>query len=351
MSRRASAFAEVLQTSLSSRTVYVKCIPAPTSFYERRAVLRSLQKLTHETIETFKKLEDNSSFVVVTTKPGTATAMVNDSPVTRVIIAQDPNAATVPNSTSWGAEYDIRGSITTPIYPLPLSKATKATPAFTELGLSHKTFTLHMFAANKTYNHKDAVSRNPLHGPWPSNSRETFVSAALRRSIPSGAMAPALRDWHTANQLSRDSASFADEGAEGAATVLLGKKRLSPQEIFLMERIRARRNAKGIPAVMKSLAAFADGNTHDAPSLDSLSSAQASGSASETELRKLSDRPVGADPGADADDVIDHSPNGNVSSGPEPPSITTLNERQIDEERLERIEGLQPDRTSSDPRS
>ncbi|KAI6082369.1 hypothetical protein F4821DRAFT_215907 [Hypoxylon rubiginosum] len=272
MSRKPSALAELLQTSLSSRTVYVKCIPAPANFYERRAVLRTLQSSSQETIETFKKLEDNASFVVVTAKPDAATAMVNDSPITRVVIAQEPEAS--PNSASWGAEYNLRGPITTPIEPLPSLSATQKTPAFDELGLSHKTFTLHVFAANKTYSHKEVVRRNPLHGPWPSNgSRETFMSAALYKSIPSGAMAPGLRDWHTANQLSRDSTSFADEGSEGAAAVLLEKKRLSSREPFIMERIRARRNAKEIPSVMRSLAAFVEGKANDAsPALDSIQS-------------------------------------------------------------------------------
>ncbi|KAI2625598.1 hypothetical protein GGR54DRAFT_637381 [Hypoxylon sp. NC1633] len=288
--RTASAFAEILQTSLSSRTVYVKCVPAPVSFYERRAVLRALQNLTGETIETFKKLEDNSSFVAVTSKPGSATALVNESPINRVVIAQDPSAATLPSAAAWGAEYDMRGTITTPVNPVPISKATEATPAFSDLGLSRKAFTLHVFAANKTYSHKEVVSRNPLHGPWPSSGgRETFVSAALRRSIPSGAMAPGLRDWHTANQLSRDSTSFADERAEGAATILLGKKRLSAREVFLLERIRARRNARGIPAVMKSLAALADENKRDAPFLNPLSDARASNSLSERTSRKVDD--------------------------------------------------------------
>lgn len=195
--------------------------------------------------------------MLVTTKPTTATSLVNDSPISRVFIAQDQG----PND-SWGAEYDMRGTITTPIHPLPLSKVTKETPAFSDLGLSHKTFTIHMFAANKTYNHNRAVRKNPLHGQWPSSGKETFVSAALQRSIPSGAMAPALRDWHTANQLSRDSTSFAD-GAEGASAVLLGKRRHSSHEPFVMERIRARLNAKKLHPVMQSLATFAAYNTRD----------------------------------------------------------------------------------------
>ncbi|KAI8958501.1 hypothetical protein F5Y11DRAFT_38288 [Daldinia sp. FL1419] len=302
MSHKASAFAELLQTSLSSRTVYVKCVPAPISFSERRAVLRATQKLTHNTVETFKKLEDDSSFVVVTTKPGTATALVNDSPFTRVIIDQDPNAATSPSiqSFSWGAEYDLRGNITTPINPYAPSKLlSKETPALSDLGVSYKIFTLHMFAANKTYNHKEAIRKSPLHGQWPShNARETFVSAALRRSVPSGPMAPALRDWHTANQLSRDSASFADEGAEGAASVLLGKKRLSPQEVFFLDRIRARRNAKAVPDVMKSLAAFA------------YQSAQNSSSNNDIPFRRWDNLSAGSDPINNADSSLGESHDG-----------------------------------------
>ncbi|KAI1418450.1 hypothetical protein F5Y13DRAFT_1423 [Hypoxylon sp. FL1857] len=325
MSRTASAFAEILQSSLSSRTVYVKCIPAPTTFFERRAILRSIQKLTHETVETFKKLEDNSSFVVVTTKPGTATALVNDSPITRVICEQDPYAANAPNGASWGAEYDMRGSITTPINPLAPSKTTKTTPALSDLGISHKTFTLHMFAANKTYNHKETINKNPLHGRWPSNGRnmETFVSAALRRSVPSGAMAPALRDWHTANQLSRDSTSFADEGAEGAAAALLGKKRLSSREVFLMERIRARRNAKGTPAIMKSLAAFADGKIHDSsPTLEPPSDAEAS-------PQELGDLSLDDESPADIESLInDASKSESLDPGD---SSINLNETELDE--------------------
>lgn len=216
----------------------------------------------------------------------------------------------------------MRGSITTPVDPLPPLKTTRATPAFSDLGLSHRTFTLHMFAANKTYNHKEVVSRNPLHGPWPSNgNRETFVSAALRKSIPSGAMAPALRDWHTANQLERDSASFADEGAEGAAAVFLGKKRLSSKEVYLMERIRARRNAKKIPAVMKSLANFANApdqlptldpwaDTHDSHNeLDGLGGnsdlvvdAEPLLDSAPEHVPSDPDRPVGTSEGAPADE-------------------------------------------------
>ncbi|XDG04014.1 hypothetical protein ABKA04_003629 [Annulohypoxylon sp. FPYF3050] len=263
----ASAFAELLQTSLSSRTVFVKCVPAPVTFFQRRAVLRAVQKISHGTIETFKKLEDNSSYIIVTSKPGTADGLVNDSPITRVVISQNPSATNeLTTTTSWGAQYDMRGSITSPIDPIPPSRVAQTTPTLSELGISYITFTLHMFAANRSYNHREAINKDPLHGPWPPNDgTETFMSAALRQRVPAGAMAPALRDWDTANQLWRGSASFAEEGAEGAAATLFGKKRLSPTEVFLMERIRARQNEAKIPAIMKSLAAFAAGKIRDQP--------------------------------------------------------------------------------------
>ncbi|KAI1451627.1 hypothetical protein F4805DRAFT_84289 [Annulohypoxylon moriforme] len=333
MSRTASAFAGLLQSSLSSRTVFVKCVPSPVTFFERRAVLRAVQKLSHETIETFKKLEDDSSYIVVTTKPGTANALVNDSPITRVVISQDPNSTNDSTIGSWGAAYDLRGSITAPIDPIPPSRAAETTPALEDLGISHITFTLHMFAANRTYNHRDAINKNPLHGPWPSSDNsdsgmETFRSAALRQCVPAGAMAPALRDWDTANQLYRDSSSFADEGVEGAATALFGKKRLSPNEVYVMERIRMRRNQAKIPAVMRSLAAFADGTVCDQPpDVDPLPDKNSSGELDD--LRMRSDPTIGV--GASSYDAPDAF--GGVPSDLENPSLDSIEtETEIEEE-------------------
>ncbi|KAI1204940.1 uncharacterized protein F4807DRAFT_300854 [Annulohypoxylon truncatum] len=326
MSRMASAFAELLQPSLSSRTVFVKCVPTPTTFFERRAVLRAVQKLSHETVETFKKLEDNSSYIVVTTKPGTASGLVNDSPITRVVISQDPNTARDPTTSSWGAEYDVRGSITTPIDPIPPSRATKNTPSLEELGISYITFTLHMFAANRSYYHNHAIKQNPLHGPWPPNDGpETFMAAALRQCVPAGAMAPALRDWDAAKQLSRDSTSFAEERAEGAATVLLGKKRLTSTEVFLMERIRARRNDAKIPAVMRSLVAFANETIRDQPPVDPLPD--------KTSSRKLDDWSLKSNPSVgldasthDAPDAFGGTPSDREDLPPNPIETETKGE-------------------------
>lgn len=71
-------------------------------------------------------------------------------------------------------------------------------------------------------------------------------------------MAPALRDWETGNPLAHESDSFADNGREGAASTLLGKKRHSSREAFVLERIRRRGAKQATPKVMSSLMAFAE---------------------------------------------------------------------------------------------
>ncbi|KAI1634860.1 hypothetical protein F4809DRAFT_490731 [Biscogniauxia mediterranea] len=262
MSSSASAFAQLIPFHLKSRTIFVKCTPAPANFYERRAVLRTLQNTTSGGIETFKKLEDNSSFIAVTTKPDAATSLIQDAPLVRTLIAQNETAAATatgqPSSKGWGAEFDLRGSFTTPVNPFPATQKPVDTPVTRDLGLSQKTFTLHIFPANTSYNHREAIRRDPLHGRWPGDGHtETFISAALYRSLPANAMAPALRDWETGNQMSREGTSFAFEASEGAAATLLGKKRYSATEHFLLERIRNRWNEQEIPEVMKSLAGYA----------------------------------------------------------------------------------------------
>ncbi|KAI8629904.1 hypothetical protein F5Y19DRAFT_62911 [Xylariaceae sp. FL1651] len=258
MSTSASALAQLKPFTLSSRSLFVKCVPAPRNFYERRAVLAALQKASQESIETFKKLQDSSSFIAVTKDPDAATSLLDNSPFERTIIAQDLANSELSSQSAWGSEFDVSGPVTTPVNPLPTSSTSKPTPASFDLGLSHRTFTLHVFPANTSYDHKAEIRKNAIHGPWPGDGKtETFISAALRRVIPSGAMAPALRDWETGNQLARDSDSFADDGREGAASMFLGKKRISAQEAFIMERIRRREAEHNTPKVMRSLVQFA----------------------------------------------------------------------------------------------
>ncbi|KAI0596314.1 hypothetical protein F4775DRAFT_594366 [Biscogniauxia sp. FL1348] len=259
MSSSASALAQLIPFHLKTRTIFVKCTPAPANFYERRAILRTLQNTTSGGIETFKKLEDNSSFIAVTTKPDAAASLIQDAPLVRMLISQnEATTAGQPSNKAWGAEFDLRGSFTTPVNPLPLTQRPVETPVTRNLGLSQKTFTLHIFPANTSYNHREAIKRDPLHGRWPGDgSIETFISAALYRSLPANAMAPALRDWETGNQMSREGTTFAFEAGEGAAATLLGKKRYSVTEHFLLERIRKRWDEREIPEVMKSLAGYA----------------------------------------------------------------------------------------------
>ncbi|KAI0414411.1 hypothetical protein F5X98DRAFT_254899 [Xylaria grammica] len=255
-----SVLAQLKPFSLASRSIFIKCIPAPTSFYERRAVLAALQSSSQRSIEMFKKLEDSSSFIAVTTKPEVATDLLDNSPLERIIIFQDPDGDEAPSRSAWGPNHDVSGPIAIPVNPLPTSSSvTKPTPVSDALGFSHKTFTLHIFPANAAYDHVEEVRKNPLHGRWPGDGKtETFISAALRRVIPSGALAPSLRDWETGNQLAHDSDSFAENGPEGAASMLLGRKRHSAREAFLLERIRRRGAEKETPTVMSSLVQFAE---------------------------------------------------------------------------------------------
>ncbi|KAI1353563.1 hypothetical protein F5Y01DRAFT_312759 [Xylaria sp. FL0043] len=256
MSTSGSALAQLKPFTLSSRSLFIKCDPAPRTFYERRAVLAALQKSSQQSIEMFKKLQDSSSFIAITTRPDVAIDLLNSSPLKRIIVTQDYES----DDAFRGFEEDVSGPIATPVNPLPGGATVKPTPASINLGLFHKTFTLHVFPTNSHYNHREEARKNPFHGKWPDSSKtpETFVSAALRRVVPSGVMAPALRDWETGNPLARDSDSFAEDGPEGAASMLLGKKRNSARAAFALERIRRREAQQEMPPVMNSLVQFAE---------------------------------------------------------------------------------------------
>lgn len=120
-----------------------------------------------------------------------------------------------------------------------------------DLGLQSKIFTIHVFPGNAAYNHKRAIGTNPLHGPWPGNDGYgTYISSALRKSLPSGYMSTGLRDWETGRQLSEERAGFENEGAES----LLGQARR--RAFFLKE--RRRKSETEVPDVMRSLATVAE---------------------------------------------------------------------------------------------
>ncbi|KAI0875462.1 hypothetical protein GGS24DRAFT_292078 [Hypoxylon argillaceum] len=254
-----SALAQLKPFSLGTRSLFVKCVPPPRTFFERRAVLAALHKASQQSIEAFKKLQDDSSFIVITGRPDAATTLVSHSPLERIIVSQSSSHDEAATRSAWNPDSDVSGPIATPANPLPANSAAKPTPASTELGLSQKTFTLHIFRTNRSYDHGEEVRKNPLHGPWPGDgAKETFVSAALKRVIPSSAIAPALRDWETGNQLAHESETFADDGPEGAASMLLGKKRLSARESYVLERIRRRGAERETPKVMSGLFQFVE---------------------------------------------------------------------------------------------
>ncbi|KAI1861450.1 hypothetical protein JX265_004462 [Neoarthrinium moseri] len=250
----ASAFARSLPTTLSSRTLFVRCTPAPTSFTERRAVLKVLRTTAgNPEIEVFKKLEDNSSFIAVTKEVSAATALVTDSPFKRIVYTQDRAAAATFATTAWGSTF--RSSLTEPINIRPftpvLAENHEKAKTGSELGLKSKIFTVHVFPANASYDHHRAVKLNPLHGPWPDNGvRQTYISAAMRLAVTPGPMTGALRDWETGHQSSDNPAGIEDEGAEA----LLGSSKRG--SYFIKERLRKRQLGK-VPDVMQSLAAVA----------------------------------------------------------------------------------------------
>ncbi len=189
----------------------------------------------------------------MTTKPETARALIDQSPIERTLIIEDPRVQE-PKRT-WDPSNGMRGTITTPVNPLPRLEATPTTDDSNELGLSHITFTIRCFPPNRTYNHLAVVRSDPLHGPWPDDrGQESFIAASLRRSVPAGRLAPALRDWVSGNQLSRDPSTPLDDAGEGALSILIGKSRA---QIYIRERTKARVIGREIPEVMKSLSGFA----------------------------------------------------------------------------------------------
>lgn len=248
-----TAFAKALPQSLSSRTLFVKCAPAPATLAERRAILKGLA-MTGKTpgIEVFKRLEDSSSFIAVTNTAATANSLVADSPFTRYVVTTEPEATAALSTTTWSAAF--RRTITQPIsvQTAVQLRNMRKTKEKTKI-LEKKAFVIHIFPANASYNHRRAVGRSVLHGPWPEpQAKDSFMAAALRRIIPAGALAPSLRDWDTGHQLFPGrgvSTGFDDQSAWNL--VGLGMH----GDAYARERRRRRECWHRTPAVMKSLKA------------------------------------------------------------------------------------------------
>ncbi|KAK8049209.1 hypothetical protein PG994_010939 [Apiospora phragmitis] len=324
MSFSASAFAKTLPQSLSSRTVLVKCTPPPRSLAERRAILKGLLMTGQRPeIDVFRQLDDDSSFIAITANAATATCLVDDSPFRRVMVSAPPAAGAGAGATAaWGSAATAGSAapdaqLAEPVVvqvlkkneknPDPMKKpkwwrkreekrmkeaaekeaaqrqaALEAAkelsseqqqlhlPAAEEsLSIQKKEFTIHVFPANKGFNHKRMLRRGLLHGPWPLNInpfissqdghqdqaelRETFMSAALRKSVPQGRLAPSLKDWDTGRQMAigRGTATGFDDRA---AWELLGVGVHGAQ--FIQHRLHQKDIANKTPAVMRSLAAL-----------------------------------------------------------------------------------------------
>lgn len=204
---------------------------------------------------TRSNVQDSSSFIAVTTTPDTATELVNKSPLERTVYTQDSAAATTFSTTSWGSA--VRTTITDPVIVKTRAQVDEEvakmdeTARTEEIGLKTRSFTISVFPANAAFSHKRIIQLNPLHGPWPpGDSGDSYISAALRKSIPAGAMQPGLRDWETGRQLSAEFVGPEDE----VATTLLGLSKHG--KAFVKERLWKKQ--RNVPDVMKSLGSVAD---------------------------------------------------------------------------------------------
>ena len=198
----------------------------------------------------------------MTTRIEIAKALIENSPFERTFIVEDSTKAGQSREPTWGDTSGARRTVTALVNPLPTDlHPTPTTDDTNDLGLSHGTFSIHCFPPNKTFNHLRTVRTHPLHGPWPDNDgRETFISATLRRSVPPGLMAPALRDWVTGGQLSRFTETAADEKGEGALSLLIGRSR---EKTYQWEQIVARKKERNIPEIMNGLARFSENYRRD----------------------------------------------------------------------------------------
>ncbi|KAK7951796.1 uncharacterized protein PG986_007524 [Apiospora aurea] len=333
-SSAASAFAKTLPQSLSSRTVLVKCTPAPRSLAERRAILKGLLMTGQRPeIEVFRKLDDDSSFIAVAATAATATCLVDDSPFRRVMAtaawgsaAAAPGPAASSSPSAAAADAADAAPLAEPVVVQVLKKnektkdpskrplwwrkreekrmkeaaerqaaeklaaeqlqqqqqqalesgdaaaataAAAAAAADESLSIQKKEFVIHVFPANKGFNHQRMLGRGLLHGPWPLNInqflvsgaghqdqaelRDTFISAALRKSVPPGRLAPSLKDWDTGRQMAigRGTATGFDDRA---AWELLGVGVHGAS--FIQHRLHQKDMAAKTPAVMRGLAAM-----------------------------------------------------------------------------------------------
>ncbi|KAF7532323.1 hypothetical protein G7054_g8063 [Neopestalotiopsis clavispora] len=262
-----SAFARSLPSSLSARTLFVKCSPAPSSFAERRAILKALSTTGNGTkIEVFKKLEDSSSFIAVTSTPESAQSLVGDSPYERIVHLQEAAHASLFSTAAWGASF--RTTITDPVNVQPAEQWRRegSNPGWllkknrdTQMDERENTSQSEKITGMGDTTAATSIGltrRRAESPPWamPRNDGyDTFVSLALKKSVPGSRMSPGLRDWDTGRQLSQDPLGYEDEGAE---SLLRGKSRRS----YFIEK-RRRKAETEVPDVMRSLAAVAKSST------------------------------------------------------------------------------------------
>ncbi|KAF5018186.1 hypothetical protein F66182_9843 [Fusarium sp. NRRL 66182] len=165
----------LLENSLSGRSLIVRVGPAPISFVERRSILRALEQ--HGIVEHFKLLPGYRSVFV---------ACMKESEAASKIISTSPIQSTAPKL----------GSDTNRIIRLQGLTAKFEEPQTSD---THKTnatdFTIQVHAA-PYYRHAASTS-SPVASVWPEwmESDLTFASRTLRQSLPNTIAARGLKHW------------------------------------------------------------------------------------------------------------------------------------------------------------
>ncbi|KAJ4265628.1 hypothetical protein NW762_004922 [Fusarium torreyae] len=150
------------------RSVFVKVLPAPINFAERRSILRVLEK--HGQVEYFRHLP---------TQPGVFISLMKEKEVAQKLVNSSPIQSAIPASDS------------EPSHP---TRMDRTTAQINKHMANTREFTITAEAAPK-YKHQNA--RSNIARVWPNfiKTGNEFPSETLRQSLPSSIAAEGLRYW------------------------------------------------------------------------------------------------------------------------------------------------------------
>ncbi|KND89752.1 hypothetical protein TOPH_05640 [Tolypocladium ophioglossoides CBS 100239] len=188
-----TSIASAARRSMPQRSIRILVSPTPMTFAERRSVLQVLEQ--HGAVEVFKMTPGyHSNFVSVTKEPTTASKLVASSPLTYNMAVPRANADmyVADLGEPEGFNGDVLSVANAHGRPTTSGAETDAESARRE----HKEFTLEIFPA-PDYNHKYAMSGQPLHHSWPDayNQDRSFAATTLKQSLPQTVAAKGLSHW------------------------------------------------------------------------------------------------------------------------------------------------------------